>query len=323
MTEWLELLICAACLVASGFFSGIETGIVSIHPVRLMHLVKEKVNGATMLQGFFDNSDRLLGTTLVGTNLCNVTISVLAASIATSRFGPMGESAAAVVTALMVLVFAEYLPKAWFHSRPTIRSLRFVRVLRFSEVVLHPLSVACMRVSKLIMRRNVTFVRKSLFATKEDFKHLTEEGAVHGALTHRERDMIERVFELSGKTARQIMIPRDDMIVVDTDASIERFFDLVRESSFTRIPAFDSQKGAFTGVINVFHVLSQHEDTPSANAGKFARAPLFVDENLPVDDILPLMRRHRQPLCMVHDASGAVVGMLTTEDILEEIVGAL
>lgn len=323
MFEVLGLLVCLLCVVASGFFSGIETGAISIHPVRLKHRIKEGDPGAETLQGYVENTDRLLGTTLVGSNLCTVIASVISTSIAVSMFGPIGEGIASVITMLMVLVFAEYLPKVWFHSRPTLRCLKFVGALRFSEIALRPLSFACVGISKRIIPGKVSFGLPGLFATKEDLKHLTDEGADHGALSHRERYMIHRVFELSGKTASQIMKPRNEMVHVDSNATREQFFEIARKTGYTRFPVFDAGKGDYVGIVNVFHVLSPQVDNPAETVSGFARPPFFVAPDMPVDDILPLMRRNRQPVCLVRDASGKVVGMLTTEDILEEIVGAL
>ncbi len=323
MSEFLQIAAYLFCLVASGFFSGIETGVISIHPVRLKHRVKEGQPGADTLQGFVEDSDRLLGTTLVGTNLCVVIVSVISASVAVSTFGAVGEGIAGVITALLVLVFAEYLPKAWFHSRPTRRSLMFVGPLRFSEIVLRPLAVACVGISKLFMPGKVSFGQPGLFATKEDLKHLADEGAAHGALSHRERFMINRVFELSGKTASQIMIPRDDMVHVENGANRDGFFKIARETGFTRFPVYDADIDDYVGIINVFHVLSGSDDSPTDTLSGFARPPFFVANDMPVDDILPLMRWNRQPVCLVRDPAGKVAGMVTTEDILEEIVGAL
>ncbi|MDA1043643.1 MAG: hemolysin family protein [Verrucomicrobia bacterium] len=321
--EWVQCISYVACIVAGGFYSGIETGIISIHPVRLMHRVKEEVRGAAALLGFAENSDRLLGTTLVGTNLCGVMAAIISASFAKNNYGAVGESVAGAVTAVLLLVFAEYLPKAWFHSRPMIRSLRFVGALTLSEKILHPLANVCMAVSKLLLHRKVSFGRPGLFATKEDFKHLTDEGAAHGAISHRERSMINRVFELSDKSAKDIMVPRKEMVFVEHNDTKDDFFDIVRRSGFTRMPVFDSGKNVFVGILNVFDVLSQRDKHAEEPVVSLARPLFAVQENMPVDDVLPLMRRHRQPLCLVKNADGDVVGMLTTEDILEEIVGTL
>jgi CBS domain containing-hemolysin-like protein len=150
-----------------------------------------------------------------------------------------------------------------------------------------------------------------------------DEGAADGAISHRERSMINRVFELSGKSAQDVMVPRNDMVFVEHNDAIEECFDIVRRSGFTRMPVFNSEENVFVGILNVFDVLSQREKHPDEPVVWFARPLFAVQENMPVDDILPLMRRHRQPLCLVKNASGDMTGMLTTEDILEEIVGTL
>ena len=323
MTDTIQILLYFLCLIASGFFSGIETGVISIHPVRLLHCVKEKVRGATTLQGFADDSDRLLGTTLVGTNLCVVIVSVVSASYAARHCNPTGESLFSVGTAVMVLVFAEYLPKAWFHARPLARSLRYTRVLTLSELLPRPTAALVIGITRVFLPGKTTFGNPGLFATKEDLKQLADEGVAHGAISHTERSMITRVFELSGKKASEVMVPREDMTFVNSDQSLEDFFEVARSTSFTRMPVFDTENQEFVGIINVFFVLSQRERNSAHSVGSYARPSYSVFEDTPVDDILPLMRRNRQPLCLVRNTVNEVVGLLTIEDILEEIVGRI
>lgn len=135
--------------------------------------------------------------------------------------------------------------------------------------------------------------------------------------------MIHRVFELSGKPASRIMIPRSRMVTVGHTTTITQFFEIARRIDYTRMPVFDPDKNVFTGILNVFFVLSYIGTNSSQPVGTFARPPLFVTEDMPVDDILPRMRRHRQPMCLVKDKGGEVTGLITTEDILQEIVGKL
>jgi CBS domain containing-hemolysin-like protein len=135
--------------------------------------------------------------------------------------------------------------------------------------------------------------------------------------------MIHRVFDLSNKRASQIMIPREQMTVVRHDASIEDFFEVAKASEYTRMPILNEEKDEFVGSINVFFVLGHEEGHRDQPVSWFGRPVLFVHENTPVDDILPLMRRNRQPMCLVKNDRDHVCGLITTEDILEEIVGAL
>ncbi len=134
----LLLLLILVCMLGHAFFAGIETGVISIHRMRLRHFVRKGSMNARILESFVTNFDRLLGTTLVGTNICVVIISVVAASLAVQLNIPGGKAASSAVMTILIIVFAEYLPKAWFHSRPLERCERFATVLRFAEWILQP-----------------------------------------------------------------------------------------------------------------------------------------------------------------------------------------
>lgn len=313
------------CMCLYAFFAGIETGVISIHRMRLRHFVKEGDLNARVLEGFIENYDRLLGTTLVGTNICVVITSVIAASLAIKLMRTGGEAVSSLIVSLLVLVFCEFLPKAWFRNRPIERCSRFVTGLRYAELLFKPISVTIIGITKLLVPGPAkSFAKPVPFVTREDLKILAREGEKDGVLSPRERDMIHRVFELSGKRAGEIIIPRKEMTVVYTDMSIPAFYNMARSRGFTRMPVIDRETGAFVGIINVFYVLSSaYAKSENATVGQFIRRPLLINENMPVDDIFPLLRRARQPMCLVTDTAGEVTGLITTEDILEEIVGNL
>jgi len=319
-----QLLIIFACMFGASFFAGMETGIISIHRMRLRHFVRKGSASARILQGFVLHPDRLLGTTLVGTNICMVVVSVVAASLAVSLLGHWGETVSTVVMSALVLVFSEYLPKAYFHSRPIERTRPFARMLRFWEIVFKPLSKTMVWLTGwLVPGASKTFSAPAPFVTRDDLKVLAREGEKDGVLSPRERVMIHRVMELSGKRAGQIMVPRDQMVFVESDMQVREFFDRARDSGFTRMPVYDREQDKFTGVINVFYVLSRHPIDAEKTVAAFTRPPLLVDERMPVDDIFPRLRRFRQPMCLVTDEAREVAGLLTTEDVLREIVGKL
>jgi len=324
MNPTLQFVLILVCIAGSAFFSGIETGVISIQRTRLKHYARRGSKRARLLEAFQSDSDRLLGTTLVGTNLCVVMCSVLGASMGRRFSSVWGETAATAVMTVVLLIIGEYLPKAWFHNRPFDRSRRFVNTLRVTEILLTPISAVILRISRTLMPgSDRTFLEPTPFVTRDDLKVLAREGERDGVLSPRERVMIHRVFELSGKPASQIMVPREQMAIVNYDTTITEFFDIARQIDNTRMPVYDREKKTFTGILNVFFVLSYIGTNSTRPIGWFGRPALFVSAQMPVDDILPLMRRHRQPMALVQDDAGEVVGLLTTEDILEEVVGKL
>lgn len=319
-----EIVVILVCLLGEAFFAGMETGVISIHRMRLRHFVRRGTPGAQLIEDYLNNPDRLLGTTLVGTNLSVVVLSVVAASMGARLVGAWGETLSSAVVTLVVLVFCEYLPKSWFHSRPIERTRRFAAVLRASEWVMWPLSRGIIGLTRLLVPGSArSFSSPAPFVTREDLKLLAHEGERDGVLSPRERFMIHRVFELSGKQASQIMVPGDRMTAVTTDTTVDEFCRIARRTLYTRMPVYDPARKAYAGVVNIFSILSVQTADAAKTVAEYVRPPLFVPAAMPVDDILPLMRRSRQPMCLVRNETDEVVGLLTTEDILEEIVGTL
>jgi putative hemolysin len=319
----LQLFIIFICMIAHAFFAGIETGVISIHRMRLRHFVRQGSTNARILESFVTNFDRLLGTTLVGTNICVVVTAVVAASL-TDRLGlPGGEAASSIIMAVFIIIFAEYLPKAWFHSRPLERCERFVGILRVAEVIFLPISFCIIGIARLLSPGDKqSFTKPDPFVTREDLKVLAKEGEKDGVLSSKERYMIHRVIELPGKTAETVMVPRETMTLAYDDMTIPEFYALARESGFTRMPVYNRPSEKFIGVMNVFFVLWNDHAESHATIADFMRPAQTVSATMPVDDILPHMRRGRQPMCLV-ERNGDVVGLITTEDILRTIVGKL
>ncbi len=318
------LLVIVIFLVLHAFFAGIETGVISIHRMRLRHFVRKGSKNAVILEKFIQNFDRLLGTTLVGTNICVVINSVSASAIA-SRLGiPAAGTVSSAVTTVLIVLFAEYLPKAWFRSRPLERCERFAGLLQITEYLFRPFSFLIIGLARLVSPgKKETFAKPRPFVTREDLKTLAKEGEKDGVLSSKERYMIHRVIELSGIKSEDIMIPLKKIVYAHSDMIIQEFYTIARHSGLTRLPVMDRESGNFVGIINIFHVLADSKkDKEHKTVADFMRPPQFIPSEMPVDDILPRMRRGRQPMCLVR-RKDIVVGLVTTEDVLRLIVGKL
>ena len=322
MSVFLSHLVVILLFMAGGaFFAGMETGIISLNRLRLRHLVRRKVPGAETIESHLSNPDMLLSVTLSGTNLCYVAASVVAADLGASLGGAMGTTIAAAVMSLAILVFCEYLPKAWFQSSPTIRVLPFAPALKWAGKALYPFSWSLMRMVRLIFPGNPRYESQPI-VTKEELKHLAAEGEKTGILTEPERKMIHSIFELSGKTCAEIMTPKKDVVAVQTDTPADAIVNLARTREFNRFPVYDAAQKTFAGIVHVYDVLSDREPA-GKTARDYMRPAQFVAHNTPADHVLPRMRVTRQPMIMVLDDRYDFIGVVTIEDVLEDVVGHL
>jgi CBS domain containing-hemolysin-like protein len=316
-----ELIIILLCLAAAAFFEGIETGIFSMHRMRLRHRAEQGDPASRILEKFRDAPDMLISTTLVGSNLCVVIASVVAASMGARLLG-IGEALVGGIMTLVVLVFAQYLPKAWFQSQPLRRCGPFAKTLRLSAIILRPAATAINWITEWMVPSSIKeSPTRRLFATKDEIDLLAHESAEHGVLSPKQRIMIRRVLELSSKTAADIMIPRASMQTVKASATMDEFFATVRQSTHTRLPVYDEPTRTFSGTVNYFDVVSQCGECTHEPLSAFIRPPLVVPETMPMIEVFSKLRQTRQPVCLVGKSFTEITGLITNQNILDQIVG--
>lgn len=321
MNEFLMLFLICFSLVATAFFAGLETGIVAVNRLRLRHLVRSGVRGAATLDDFLRRPDHLFGTTLVGTNLFSVLASVAAVSLGTQWLGAAGTWSAEVIITVLILIFGEYLPKAWFQGQPAARALPFMPLLNWSGHLFYPVSRAVTLIARLLVpapaaSRHPGHVRLTL----DELKHLTHEGEQSGSLTRQERRMIERVLDMTATPARHIMTPLDRVIRIHKNAPPDEALAVARAHGLSRLPVYQEDSGRYIGILYIFDLLTE-EVPPGRTIGDLMRPPQFVDSETPADELLPRMRMNRQPMMLVRNTESRVIGLVTMEDVLEMIVG--
>jgi len=317
----LELIIITICMIGSAFFSGIETGMISINRLRLRHLIRHKIKGADILQEFLEKPDHLLGTTLVGNNIVNTVLSIIFASVGTRMFGTTGTWIASASATVVLLIFCEYLPKAWFRSFPSRRCLPFAGTLKLIGNILYPVSNFMMHIVKFFTPfMNQTEANISPTITREEVLHLVKEGHKSGSLSNDEVRMITGVFDLKTMTCAEIMIPRKEMVYIHEDTSHDDLVMFARAQHANQFPVFDRERKIFVGIVYIFDVLA--DSNPAGKTAKdYMRVPQLVGSQTPVDHILPRMRVTKQPMVLVTNETFEVVGYVNLDMVLEEIVG--
>lgn len=317
----LELIIITICMIGSAFFSGIETGMISINRLRLRHLIRHKIKGADILQEFLEKPDHLLGTTLVGNNIVNTVLSITFASVGLRLFGTAGTWIAGTIATVILLIFCEYLPKAWFRSFPSRRCLPFAGILKVFGKILYPMSTFMMNIVKVLTPfMNQTEKNTSPAITREEVLHLVKEGHKSGSISNDEVRMITGVFDLQTMTCAEIMIPRKDMVYIHQDTSHDDIIMFARAQHANQFPVFDRERKNFVGIVYIFDVLA--DSSPEGKTAKdYMRVPQLVGSQTPVDHILPRMRVTKQPMVLVTNETFEVVGFVNLDMVLEEIVG--
>ena len=321
-TLWLTLAI-GVGLVACAFFAGMETGLISLNKVRLRHEVERKNRRAILISSFVENTERLLGTTLAGSTLCNVLIAV-AASALSARWWGEGfaiDLTTTLVSSIVVLVVAEITPKLLFRQYAHRLCFTFADVLTATAWVLAPvvwfLGVLMHGLACVGGRGGEQ--PASFFVTREELKHLAKEGEAGGALTAEERRMIHGVFDFPYKTVHEIMVPLARTVTVAPTTGVAELFEISERTGYARLPVREGDK--IVGVVNVYKILFDDTGKPGVTARELMQSPQCVLATDRVNRVLPVLRASRNPLCIVLNPDGRALGIITIDDLVEEIVG--
>jgi putative hemolysin len=326
MSLELYLLAILLCFAASAFFSGTESGVLSINHARLMHLVRAGMQQARLLNAYISDLQRFLATILVGNNLVNVMLSTLSASLAQHCFPGhhVLQTVWATGMAFMMLFFCEYLPKLFFTTRPLRRTLLVARTFFVVEKVLKPLTLLVLALTQWLIPKNRKGSEQRFLMTREYIQNVVSDPKDGSRITAFERLMINRVLTLQAQTADQIMTPLARVSKTTEQALLAACYRQVRDSGYVRLPVFSEDGARCVGVLNVLDVLTAAPDPERTKVCDCMQRPFFVKASERADDVLPLMRKHRQPMVLVRAAEGdAVLGIITEENVLFALTGSL
>lgn len=326
MIAALLLLGLLVAVLLSGFFSGTETGVYCLNHVRLRVAVDRDEPGARRLDRLMRRPEDLVITALLGTNVADYLATACAASLFLRATGAenLAEVYATAVVTPLIFVFGGIVPKDWF--RRESNSL----LMRLSTVVLA--CAAAARMSGLVwLLRSLTHRLVRWIAPDQvsaevpllsriRMLHLLREGAARGGLTAVQRDLIERVLQLSDVRCQDVMVPRQRTVTVPRDIVRDDFLRIARMAHFSRLPVQGDDPGRIVGIVNVYDVLTDRE---TRSVTEHVRPPLTLSGQTSVATALLHLQRARQAMAIVIGSGGEFIGLLTVKDLVEEIVGEL
>jgi len=312
----------------SAFFSSSEIALFSLPNHRVDAIVEEGKRGAETLKGLKEDPHRLLVTILVGNNLVNVAMSSIATGLLALYIGNQGLAvliATLGITAL-VLLFGESAPKSYAVDNTESWALRIARPLRLAEVVLMPLVWLFDHLTRIVNK--VTGGRSAIeesYVTREEIRNIIETGEREGVIEEDEREMLQRTLRFNRTIVKEVMTPRLDMTAVSKEASIEEAIETCVQSGHERLPVYD---GALDNVIGVVHINDlvrdgNYGDADGVELDDVIEPTLHVPESKNVDELLTEMREQRLNMVIVIDEFGTTEGLVTMEDLVEEIVGEI
>jgi len=313
---WIPL----ACLAATAFFSTAEMAFIAANRVRLRHLAAEGHRAAARYLESFRHPERVLAAAKIGVPIAHI----VASSVATFALYPwLGGTAALVVTAVLtpvMLVFGEIIPKAIAREWATPLILWLHRPLTWATVLLAPFVLFSTTVVRALLRlAGVPQPDSRHFVSREELKALLALEPGEADVTTQEAEMIGKIFSLGDTTVREVMVPLVEVVMLPETASIREAIAVIQERGFSRLPVYRQRETNIVGVVAAMDILARGPDVERLD--QLLRQPYYVPETTRLDDLLREMQRTRTHMAIVVDEYGGSTGIVTLEDILEQIVG--
>lgn len=320
-SDAIQVLILLILIGLSAFFSSSETAMVTVNKIRVRNLVEEGDNRAVILSKIIEDQGKMLSALLIGNNIVNLSASSLATVMATDWFGSIGPGIATGALTLVILIFGEITPKTCATIQSEKLALNFARFVYAWMTIATPLIFIINNLSRgilFLLRVNPDTKQESY--TEEEIRTIVDVSHEDGVIEQEEREMINNVFDFGDATAKDIMVPKVDISFLKADASYQDILNVFNENKYTRYPVYEESTDNVIGMLNVKDLLT-YEDKEHFDAHNILRSVLFTHEHKRTSDLLVEMRKSSTNLAIVLDEYGVTSGLVTVEDLLEEIVG--
>lgn len=321
--DGIQLIILVILLLLSAFFSSAETAMTCVNKIKLKTLADEGNKSAKRLLSILESPGKMLSTILIGNNLVNISTTSLATALTIRVFGSVFVGVATGILTILILLFGEIIPKTAANINPEKLALTYSPFIQALMFLLTPVIFLIDKLSILFFKlMHISATGSYNLMTENELKNYVEVSHEDGAIESEEREMILNVFDLGDSLARDIMIPRIEMTMVDVNTSYAKLQNLFKNTLYSRIPVYEEDKDHIIGSVNLkdFFLVSKKSDFQIRD---IMRDIYYTYETKKTDDLLIEMRESANNIAVVLDEYGAAVGLITLEDLLEEIVGEI
>lgn len=321
--EWFQLIGILIALMLSACSSAAETALTSVSRIKIKNMVAEGDTTAMQIEQLLAEPNKFLTTILIINNVAVIVTSALATVLAIKLTQTWGELLSTLLTALVVLVFCEITPKTAAVQNPERWARALIQPVRIAAWLLTPvLAVLRVLTSTLVRLLGGRVSRRGPFVTEDELRMLVAVGEEEGVIEEEEREMIHSIFELGDRPVREIMVPRIDMVTLESEDTLDEATSLIMQGGQSRIPVYEDTIDNIIGVLYAKDLLRQlRQGNTQAKVRDFVRPAYFVPESKKLDDLLHELQHQRVHMAIVVDEYGAVAGLVTIEDLVEEIIG--
>jgi CBS domain containing-hemolysin-like protein len=323
--DWLtEILLIVIFLLLKGFFSGSEIAMVNSDKLKLKHQAKMGDRGAKLVLRLFKTPDVILGTTLVGTNLATVIISTLGALIFIDLFGASGDLISVIVMTPILLILGEVVPKSVFQQKADTLVCSLIYVLRFFSYLFYPLIFIFSRVARFGTRiAGGGDTPQNMFITREEIRSLLDISESASDPSTIDRKRIRRIIRFADTTVGEAMIPLADVVGFNESRDMKEAIRIVLKHGYNRLPVYQRNITNVKGILTLSTWDLMNPDLPNRAISDYVSETLYLSPKQTIDRALPQLQARDDHLAVVVDEFGSAVGILTMEDVFEEVVGEI
>lgn len=319
----IQILIVAVLLCLSAFFSSAETALTTVNKMRMRSLAEAGDKSAARVMKITEDPGKMLSTILVGNNIVNLSASSLMTTLTMEMFGSAAVGIATGILTLLILVFGEITPKTLSTLYAEKIALAYSGAIYWLMIVMTPVIFLVNQLSLgVLLLFRVDPNKKKEAITEDELRTIVEVSHEEGVIESEEKKMINNVFDFGESVARDIMVPRIDMVFVDVESTYEELMEIFRQERFTRMPVYEGSTDNVIGIINMKDLILYDQDQPFS-IRDYLRQPHYTYEFKKTSELMMEMRKTLNNIVIVLDEYGATAGLLTLEDMLEEIVGEI
>ncbi|MBZ2386903.1 hemolysin family protein [Anaerococcus murdochii] len=323
-TNWIELIVIIVGVIGSAFFSSSETALTSLNVFKIRQMEENGVENSSLVRKLTDDIGKVLTTILIGNNIVNIATTTVATIFFTDLFGPSGAIISTIVLTLTILIFGEVTPKNIASSSSEKVALKVAKPIKFFDFILKPMSFFLQAITNFLTRLLIgENAKKGDLVTEEDLKTIVDVSEEQGVINDQESEIINNVFEFGDSDVEDIMTARTNMEAIAVDMEDRELKDFLKNCKHSRIPVYGKSIDNIIGILHMKDIVAFIAEDKALNIEEMVRPAFYVYDNMHIFDLFKSMRGENVSLAIVIDEYGGTSGIVTIEDIVEELVGEI
>ncbi|MDM8128816.1 hemolysin family protein, partial [Paraclostridium benzoelyticum] len=312
-------------LIGSGFFSASETALMSLSRIRIRHMQEEGVKGAKLVGKLTEDSGKLLSSILVGNNVVNIAATSISTSLFINLLGTQGVAVATAFMTILVLIFGEITPKTIAANNSEKIAILVSKPIKIIILILTPVVWVFNIITNIIFKLfGIKSKSGQPYITEEELRTMVNVSQEEGVLEIEERQIINNVFQFGDMQAKEAMVQRLDMVCINADDGYKEIISLFKEEQFSRMPVYEESADDIIGIVNIKDIIFLDEDEIAKfDIRNYVREAFFTYEFKKITELLEEMKKDKSQMAIVVDEYGGTAGLITIEDLVEEIVGEI